>query len=209
MNRRLYLVSLWFLALPCTAYQDNYLEDIANKWECSFPVNPSGKEPTGNFYSCRDDGCNGEIYKFYQSPDSYLAIKNFVIDFKANSVSFEQAMITTLHYKDKSMPNEAFRKTKFELMPLTHIKLHEYDGNGDDHIVVPFISYEDPMTGSPFEAIKPKPNDHYLSQGYSYNTLTLFDGGIKILWQSSTPFNYKERGLYTKTAFGSCRPLVN
>jgi len=65
------------------------MRDASDKWTCSFPVNASGDEPICNFFWCKEKGCNEDIYKFYKRPETYLEIKDFIIDLKSNSVSYK------------------------------------------------------------------------------------------------------------------------
>lgn len=61
----------------------------ANKVECNFPIKEDGKQSIGNFFPCRENGCNEKAYLYFNKPNSYTEIKDFVVDFKEKKINYK------------------------------------------------------------------------------------------------------------------------
>jgi hypothetical protein len=85
MNSKLKIVSKKILSASILLISVAHAETL----ECEFKVNKSGYESQKNFFPCRVEGCNELAYIKFNTPDSYLSIKNFIIDFDKQVIEYD------------------------------------------------------------------------------------------------------------------------
>ena len=93
--------SLIILFLLILSLKADKLPDISSKWKCEFTVNNSGDEPLGNFFPCREKGCNEDAYAYHNKPKTYKLVKNFIVNFETKTIKYDWDSVKTLRESNK------------------------------------------------------------------------------------------------------------
>jgi len=88
--------NLLILFLLILSLKADKLSNISSEWKCEFKVNNSGDKPLGNFFPCRETGCNENAYVYYSKPKTYMLLKNFTINFKTKIIEYDWNSVKTL-----------------------------------------------------------------------------------------------------------------
>ena len=179
--------------------------NLSNAWECKFPVDISGTRPNGNFYSCQEGGCGSEPFKDYNNPSSYVDIEDFIVDFGTKTVSFKETIRPSLSSSGREEITTLTRSSRFADVSISN--LHEYRRGQDQVVTILFRTYNEPLEGDVLQIFDPSPKNHVLSYGFRVNTISFYDGGIKVAWNYISPSKNEKRSMDSVSVFGECRPV--
>ncbi len=111
--------TLIILFLLILSLQADKLPDISSKWKCEFTVNNSGYKPLGNFFPCKEKGCDENAYIYYNKPKTYMLVKNFIINFKTKTIKYDWNSIKTLRESNKDKKPIYFINNKKLDLPIS------------------------------------------------------------------------------------------